>query len=59
MLKFLKKLFNADVTIAPVVSVIEDEVNTFDTLDDAISGNENYPNKQNALEDKSADKDKE
>ncbi|MBE2216908.1 MAG: hypothetical protein IAE90_01815 [Ignavibacteria bacterium] len=59
MLKFLKKLFNADVTIAPVVSVIEDEVNTFDTLDDAISGNENDPNKQNALEDKSADKDKE
>lgn len=59
MLKFLKKLFNADVTIAPVVSVIEDEVNTFDTLDDAISGNENDPNKQNALEDKSEDKDKE
>ena len=59
MLKFLKKLFNADVTIAPVVSVIEDEVNSFDTLDDAISGHENDLNKQNALEDKPAEKDKE
>lgn len=41
MLKFLKKLFNADVTIAPVVSVNDDEVKTYDTVAEAIADLEN------------------
>mgnify|MGYP001171474794 CR=1 FL=1 len=44
MLKFLKKLFNADVTIAPVVSVNEEEVKTYDTVAEAIANLENDPN---------------
>jgi len=37
MLKFLKKLFNADVTIAPVISVNDEEVKTYDTVAGAIA----------------------
>lgn len=44
MLKFLKKLFNADVTIAPVVSVNEEEVKTYDTVAEALADLENDPN---------------
>ena len=35
MLKFLKKLFDAEVTIAPVVSVNDEEVKTYDTIEEA------------------------
>ncbi len=44
MLKFLKKLFNADVTIAPVVSVNDEEVKTYNTVAEAITDLENDPN---------------
>lgn len=44
MLKFLKKLFNADVTIAPVVSVNEEEVKTYDSVAEALADLENDPN---------------
>lgn len=44
MLKFLKKLFNAEVTIAPVVSVNNEEVKTYDTVAKAIQDLENDPN---------------
>ena len=44
MLKFLKKLFNADVTIAPVISVNDEEVKTYDTVAEAIADLENDPN---------------
>lgn len=44
MLKFLKKLFNADVTIAPVVTVNDEEVKSYDTVAEAIADLENDPN---------------
>lgn len=44
MLKFLKKFFNADVTIAPVVSLNDEEVKTYDTIAEAIADLENDPN---------------
>ena len=44
MMKFLKKLFNADVAIAPVVSVNNEEVKTYDTVAEAIAELENDPN---------------
>lgn len=44
MLKFLKKLFNADVTIAPVISVNDEEVKTYDTVVEALADLENDPN---------------
>ena len=44
MLKLLKKLFNADVTIAPVVSVNEEEVKTYDSVAEALADLENDPN---------------
>lgn len=44
MLKFLKKLFDADVTIAPVVTVNDEEVKTYDTAATAITDLENDPN---------------
>ena len=44
MLKFLKKLFNADVTIAPVIRVDDEEVKTYATLAEAIADLENDPN---------------
>ncbi|HRF66826.1 MAG TPA: hypothetical protein PK850_12775 [Ignavibacteria bacterium] len=44
MLKFLKKLFNADVTIAPVISVNDEEVKKYDTVAETISDLENDPN---------------
>ena len=37
MLKLLKKLFNADVTIAPVVSVNDEEVKIYNTVAEAIA----------------------
>lgn len=43
MLKFLKKLFDAEVTIAPVVSVNDEEVKTYDTVAEAIQDLENDP----------------
>jgi len=51
MLKFLKKLFNADVTIAPVVTVIDEEIKTFDSVNKAISGDDNEQKTQNTVED--------
>ena len=44
MLKFLKKLFNAEVTIAPVVTVNDEEVKTYNTVEEAITDLENDPN---------------
>lgn len=44
VLKFLKKLFNADLTIAPVISVNDEEVKTYDTVAEAIADLENDPN---------------
>ncbi len=43
MLKLLKKLFNADVTIAPVVSVNDEEVKIYNTVAEAIAELENDP----------------
>lgn len=43
MLKFLKKLFDAEVTIAPVVSVNDEEVKTYNTVAEAITDLENDP----------------
>ncbi|MBL8016471.1 MAG: hypothetical protein JNK43_04310 [Ignavibacteria bacterium] len=37
MLKFLKKLFDAEVTVAPVVSVNDEEIKTYDTVAEAIA----------------------
>ncbi|MBK8549543.1 MAG: hypothetical protein IPL53_00235 [Ignavibacteria bacterium] len=37
MLKYLKKLFNADVTISPVVSINDEEVKTYNTVLEAIA----------------------
>ncbi|MBE2217582.1 MAG: hypothetical protein IAE90_05225 [Ignavibacteria bacterium] len=44
MLKFLKKLFDAEVIIAPVVSVNDEEVKTYNTVAEAITDLENDPN---------------
>lgn len=44
MLKFLKKLFDAEVTVAPVVSVNDEEIKTYDTVAEAITDLENDPN---------------
>lgn len=43
MLKFLKKLFDAEITIAPVVSVNDEEVKTYNTVAEAITDLENDP----------------
>jgi len=44
MLKFIKDILNADVTIAPVVTVNDDEVKTYNTVTEAIADLENDPN---------------
>ena len=44
MLKFLKKFFDAEVIIAPVVSVNDEEVKTYNTVAEAITDLENDPN---------------
>lgn len=43
MLKFIKDILNADVTIAPVVTVNDDEVKTYNTVAEAIADLENDP----------------
>ena len=44
MLKFLKKFFDAEVIIAPVLSVNDEEVKTYNTVAEAITDLENDPN---------------
>lgn len=43
MLKFIKDILNADVTIAPVVTVNDDEVKTYNTVAEAIADLDNDP----------------
>lgn len=44
MLNYLKNFLNENVTVAPVVSVNDDEVKIYDTVAEAITDLENDPN---------------
>lgn len=44
MLNYLKKFLNENVTVAPVVTVNNEEVKTYDTVSEAITDLENDPN---------------